>query len=187
LTTRREIQRVIADFTTAHQQLVAEYQALGRYPMNMPIEIRVTGLDRPGDCLVNGAQTTALSALSPRFGMPFDVAVWLDILTFPTTPYSNDYYSALERWMLRNYKPPYATVHPEWSKGWAYRPRRGAWSNASFLRELIPHEFTVRRPRAITWQTTVNRLKELDPHEVFTSPLLNTLMRPRIRRAVGRG
>jgi len=29
---------------------------------------------------------------------------------------------------------------------------------------------------------TVNRLQALDPHEIFTSPLLRTLMRPRGRR-----
>jgi len=32
----------------------------------------------------------------------------------------------------------------------------------------------------------MNQLQALDPHEVFTSPLLRTLMRPRVRRAVGR-
>jgi FAD/FMN-containing dehydrogenase len=186
LTTRHQVQRVIAEFTTVYQQLVDDYRALGRYPMNMPVEIRVTGLDRPGDCLVNGAQPTALSALAPRPGMPWDVAVWLDILTFPTTAYADDYYGEIERWMLRNYKPPYATVHPEWSKGWAYTARRGAWTNRSFLHRLIPHEFTVRRPRAITWRTTVNQLQAFDPHEVFTSPLLRTLMRPRIVRGVAR-
>jgi len=113
LTSRHQVQRVITEFAAAYQRLVAEYRALDRYPMNMPVEIRVTGLDRPDDCLVEGAQPTALSALAPRPGMPWDVAVWLDILTFPTTAYSDDYYSEIERWMLGNYKPPYATVHPE--------------------------------------------------------------------------
>jgi hypothetical protein len=57
--------------------------------------------------------------------------------------------------------------------------RRGAWTDRRFLRGQIPHEFTVGRTHGITWQTTVNRLHALDPHEIFTSPLLRTLMRPR--------
>ena len=48
LTSRASIQQVIYDFITYYQSQVAAYQADGNYPMNGPVEIRVTGLDTPG-------------------------------------------------------------------------------------------------------------------------------------------
>ena len=49
LTSRANIQQVIYDFITFYENQVAAYQAEGNYPMNGPVEIRVTGLDVPGD------------------------------------------------------------------------------------------------------------------------------------------
>src|SRR5262249_30968275 len=69
--------------------------------------------------------------------MPWDVAVWLDILTVPSTASADDYYGKIERWMQGNYNPPYENVHPEWSKGWAYTASRGAWTNRRFLQRRI--------------------------------------------------
>ena len=45
LTNRSNIQQVIYDFTNFYESQVALYQAQGNYPMNGPVEIRVTGLD----------------------------------------------------------------------------------------------------------------------------------------------
>mgnify|MGYP003329200700 CR=1 FL=1 len=62
---RAELQRVLSEF---HQQYVSMQQAYrdrGEYPMNCPVEIRVTGIDRPEDCLVPGAQVPLLSAARP--------------------------------------------------------------------------------------------------------------------------
>ena len=88
LTSRANVQRVVNDFFVAHQARVAAYQAAGNYPMNGPVEIRVTGLDNPADiglaASVGGGQ---LSALRTRPDHPeWNVAVWFDILTIPGTP-----------------------------------------------------------------------------------------------------
>jgi len=49
LTSRSNIQRVVNEFVTRYQARIAAYQAVGNYPMNGPVEIRVSGLDQPAD------------------------------------------------------------------------------------------------------------------------------------------
>jgi hypothetical protein len=118
-----------------------------------------------------------LSALSPRSDHPnWDVAVWLDILSFPGTPAANGAYREIERWVFANYRPPYATVRPEWSKGWAYT-ERGAWTNRRMITRTLPRAFSVARPPDRTWDAAVRTLHRLDPHGLFTSPLLRLLLR----------
>jgi hypothetical protein len=51
LTRRRDVQRVISEFIGRYTAVVAAYRAQGLYPLNMPVEIRVTGLDDPRDML----------------------------------------------------------------------------------------------------------------------------------------
>ena len=139
--------------------------------MNMPVEIRVTGLDDPRHVGVDDARPALLSALAPRADHPeWDVAVWLDILSFPGTPAADRAYRDIERWVFANYRPPYAMARPEWSKGWAYTAR-GAWTNRGIIERTVPRTF---RPH---WGGAVGSLDRLDPHGVFTSPLLRGLLR----------
>jgi FAD/FMN-containing dehydrogenase len=181
LTRRRDVQRVISEFVGRYRDVVARYRARDLYPFNMPVEIRVSGLDHPRDIGVDGAQPALLSALSPRRDHPeWNVAVWLDILSFPGTPGANRAYRDIERWMFANYRPPYATIRPEWSKGWGYT-ERGAWTNHRMITRTLPHEFRVARPRDRTWDAAVSTLDRLDPHGVFTSPLLRSLLPPAVR------
>ena len=173
LTRRRDVQRVISEFADRYRAVVARYRAQGLYPLNMPVEIRVTGLDHPRDVGVDGAQPALLSALSPRPDHPeWDVAVWLDILTLPGTPAANRAYRDIERWVFANYRPPYAAARPEWSKGWAYT-QRGGWTNRRIIERTVPHAFRPER----NWDAAVRTLDRLDPHAVFTSPLLRSLLR----------
>ena len=51
------IQQVVSDFYTYYTNLVNQYAANGQYPMNGPIELRVTGLDVASDVAMSGAQT----------------------------------------------------------------------------------------------------------------------------------
>jgi FAD/FMN-containing dehydrogenase len=177
LTRRRDVQRVISEFVARYREVVARYRAWGHYPLNMPVEIRVSGLDHPRDMGVDGAVPALLSALSPRSDHPnWDVAVWLDILSFPGTPAANGGYREIERWVFANYRPPYATVRPEWSKGWAYT-ERGAWTNRRMITRTLPRAFSVARPPDRTWDAAVRTLDRLDPHGLFTSPLLRVLLR----------
>jgi FAD/FMN-containing dehydrogenase len=178
LTRRRDVQRVISEFVARYREVVAGYRAQGLYPLNMPLEIRVTGLDHPRDVGVDGAQRALLSALAPRADHPgWDVAVWLDILSFPGTPAADQAYRDIERFVFANYRPPYATVRPEWSKGWAYT-ERGAWTDQQMIR-TIPRSFRGARRKHETWNAAVRTLDRLDPHGVYTSPLLRSLLRER--------
>jgi FAD/FMN-containing dehydrogenase len=170
LTRRRDVQRVISEFVERYTTVVSRYRARGLYPLNMPVEIRVTGLDDPRAIGVDGAQPALLSPLARRGDHPkWDVAVWLDILSFPGTPAANRAYRDIERWVFANYRPPYAMVRPEWSKGWAYTAR-GAWRSRAMIEHTIPGAFR-------GWDAAVRTLDRLDPHAVFTSPLLRTLLR----------
>jgi len=70
ITSRASIQQVVSDFYTQYSSLLSSYAAQGQYPMNGPIEIRITGLDKPSDALVSGAQSPILSSLRPRPDQP---------------------------------------------------------------------------------------------------------------------
>jgi FAD/FMN-containing dehydrogenase len=173
LTSRANIQRVVSEFVAAYQDLLTAYQADGRYPVNGPVEIRVTGLDQPADAGVPGARPPGLSALRPRPDHPeWTVAVWLDLLTLPASPYVDEFYRKLEEFVLTNYTG-YAMVRPEWSKGWAYTDT-GAWADQTVLTGTIPAAY--RQGPDPSWDATLATLNRLDPHRIFTNPFLDTLL-----------
>jgi FAD/FMN-containing dehydrogenase len=177
LTRRRDIQRVVSDFVAYYERVVARYRNRGQYPMNGPVEVRVTGLDHARDAGAR-AQPALLSAVSPRGDFPqWDVAVWLDILSFPGTPAANSAYREIERWAFSHYRPPYATVRPEWSKGWAYTAS-SAWTDRPTIAGTIPAAYRIARPPQQRWNAAVRTLNRLDPHGVFMSPLLSSLLHP---------
>ena len=70
ITSRANIQQVVSDFYTQYTSRLALLPGQGQYPMNGPIEIRVTGLDQPADVLVSGAQSPILSSVRPRPDQP---------------------------------------------------------------------------------------------------------------------
>ena len=176
LTSRANIQQVIYDFTTFYENQVAAYQADGNYPMNGPVEIRVTGLDEPSDVMIASATTPQLSALRPRPDQPeWDVAVWFDILTMPGTPTSDQFYQDIEQWMFTNYTGSYAAVRPEWSKGWAYTDT-SAWSNATMLSTTIPAAINAGQSVGDNWTSALATLDTYDPCKVFSNAFLNSFM-----------
>jgi FAD/FMN-containing dehydrogenase len=176
LAARQDIQRVVSEFCAAYRELLARYQAAGRFPMNGPIEIRVTGLDRAGEVLLPGAQEPRLSALRPRPDRPeWDCAVWLNALTFPGTPGENEFKTELEGWVLGNYTEPYACVRVEWAKGWAFTGQ-GAWTSPDRLGRHVPASFDRGQPPGDGWASALAALDRLDPHRVFSNPFLDRLM-----------
>jgi FAD/FMN-containing dehydrogenase len=176
LTRRRDVQRVISDFVAQYRSLIAAYRARGQYPASGPLEIRVTGLDDPAHVGVPGAQAPTLSAVAPRADHPeWDVAVWLDVLTFPDTPHANAFMRDVEQWVLRTYVAPYAAVRPEWSKGWAYSSS-APWSNRTVLRTTIPAAYRAGRTRRNDWDWTRATLDAADPHRVFSNTFLDVLL-----------
>ena len=175
LTSRANVQRAINEFVQFYQNRISAYQALNEYPMNGPVEIRVTGLDQPSDAGA-GAIVPTISALKPRPDHPeWDTAVWFDILTLPGTPLADQFYREIEQWMLSNYSGSYATVRPEWSKGWAYT-NSAAWQDSTMLGTTIPNLYRDGQPATSNWDTAHNTLNQYDPQRIFSSPLLDQLL-----------
>ncbi len=175
ITSRASIQQVVSDFYTQYSNLLSSYAAQGEYPMNGPIEIRVTGLDNPSDALVSGAQSPILSSLRPRPDQPgWDTAVWLDMGTLPVTAGFSAFYADMEAWIWRNYTGSYACVRPEWSKAWACTSA-APWTNTTILGSTIPAAVSAGQPSDDGWSTAVSILTSYDPNSVFSSPFLDTL------------
>lgn len=176
ITSRANVQRAINDFYVMYSAKLAAYQAAGQYPMNGPVEIRVTGLDQPGDAVgISGAPSPQLSALRPRPDHPeWNVAVWFDILTIPGTLYAAQFYSEVEQWMYANYAS-YGAVRVEWSKGWAYTTS-GAWTNSTAIGSTIPNSLRTGQAAGDNWDAAAATLDQFDPARLFTSPLLDTLL-----------
>ncbi|MEW1647853.1 cholesterol oxidase substrate-binding domain-containing protein [Streptomyces sp. NPDC091219] len=170
LTSRAQVQRVVHEFTAFYRKRLAAYAALGRFPVNGTVEIRVTGLDRPADAELPGARTPLLSALRPSTEHPeWDTAVWLDVLTLPGTPHAEEFLRELERFLLRSYDGTDALARVEWSKGWAYTERAG-WSDEEVLGTVIPGSFG-----EAVWGRAAGTFDRLDPHGVFGNAFLDRL------------
>ena len=101
---REDVQRVLHDFYRKYTSLMTSYRAAGRYPINGPLEIRMSGLDHATDAGAPASSIPTLSALHPRKDHPeWDTAVWVDVMTVPGTPHADDFYRDLERWMFRHF------------------------------------------------------------------------------------
>ena len=168
LTRRDQVQRVCHEYLVEHMRLRDGFQAAGRYPMTMPVEIRVTGLDHAADLGRSGAVAPLISSAAPRSDHPdWDCAVWLSAATLPGSPGMFEFSRALEQWALTNYQGDYAAIRPEWSKGWAYT-HKGAWSD-----DEVMHCYRDTFPG---WDAAVRGLDALDPHRVFSNSSLDRLM-----------
>ncbi|MFE5396211.1 cholesterol oxidase substrate-binding domain-containing protein [Streptomyces sp. NPDC056568] len=174
LTRRADLQWVVSQFADFYRTLLARYAARGEYPVNGQVEIRVTGLEDPAVCGVPGARPPLLSALRPRPDRPdADIAVWIDILSLPTTPALHRFYRDIEQFLLA-LDGDRATVRVEWSKGWAYTDT-AAWSDPDVLTRTVPA--ALRAGGGPGWDEAVATLNRLDPHHVISSPFLDALLR----------
>ncbi|MFF4360153.1 cholesterol oxidase substrate-binding domain-containing protein [Streptomyces sp. NPDC001604] len=171
LTTRAQVQRVVAEFTSFYRERLAAYAALGRFPVNGSVEIRVTGLDDPADAGLDGARAPLLSALRRSDTHPeWDTAVWLDVLTLPGTPYAEAFLRELEQFLLRAFDGEHALTRVEWSKGWAYTDA-AAWSDEEVLGTTVPASLG-----EAAWGQAAGILDRLDPHRVFGNGFLDRLL-----------
>ncbi|MGW1555423.1 cholesterol oxidase substrate-binding domain-containing protein [Streptomyces sp. NPDC002144] len=172
LTTRAQVQRVVSEFTSYYRERLSAYAAVGRFPVNGSVEIRITGLDDPADAELAGARAPLLSAMRQSAEHPeWDTAVWLDVLTLPGTPYADAFLRELERFLLRTYDGEHALTRVEWSKGWAYTDE-AVWSDAEVLDTAVPASFGES-----VWGQAAGILDRLDPHRVFGNPFLDRLLR----------
>jgi FAD/FMN-containing dehydrogenase len=176
ITSRASIQQVVSDFYAQYTSRLSYYQGQGHYPMNGPVEIRVTGLDRPGDSVASGAQSPILSSVRPRPDHPeWDVAVWLDMGTLPVTSGFSQFYADMEAWIWSHYTGSYATVRPEWSKAWACTAA-GPWTDSTVLGSIIPAAVSAGRAAGDGWAAAKSILASYDPAAVFSNPFLDTLL-----------
>ncbi|MHA6765038.1 cholesterol oxidase substrate-binding domain-containing protein [Streptacidiphilus sp. PAMC 29251] len=176
LCARSDVQRVVSEFYTYLNGALNTYKARGQYPMNGPWEVRVTGLDNPADSGVTGAVQPLLSALRPRPDHPtWDTAVWMDLLTIPGTPQSQQFYRETEQWVLGNYTGNYAAVRPEWSKGWAYNGT-AAWTDPTIIGSTIPAAYRAGQPSGSNWDTALSILDRYDPNRVYSNTFLDGLL-----------
>ncbi len=179
---KKDVQQSIADFTAEFTRLLLKYQGDNKFPINAPLEIRVTGLDDPSKVsvapgtTVTGPVISALSMSSTDIDNGWDTALWLDVLTLPATPSSNEFYLELETWLEQRFTGTAGMVMPEWSKGWAYTAQ-GAWKNQQFLTN-IRQRLTTGRGADDNWNWEVSTLKKYDPDALFTNPFLDELMTP---------
>lgn len=172
LTSRDQVQRVVAEFTAFYRERLTAYAALGRFPVNGSVEIRVTGLDEPADAELAGAQAPLLSALRPDSGHPeWDTAVWLDVLTLPGTPHAEAFLRELEQFLLDHHDGTDALTRVEWSKGWAYT-RDAVWDDEEVLGTVVPASLGEG-----AWGQAAGILDRLDPHGVFGNAFLDRLFR----------
>ncbi|MGH3245003.1 MAG: cholesterol oxidase substrate-binding domain-containing protein [Trebonia sp.] len=175
ITSRASIQQVVSDFYAQYTSRLNYYAGLGQYPMNGPVEIRVTGLDHPADAATAGAQSPILSSVRPRPDHPdWDVAVWLDMGTLPVTAGFSQFYADMESWIWGHYTGSYATVRPEWSKAWACTAS-GPWTSTALLGSTIPAAVSAGQASGDGWATAVSILAGYDPGKVFSNPFLDTM------------
>jgi hypothetical protein len=176
---KADVQQAVHDFTAKYVDLINSYALNGQYPVNSPLEIRVTSLDDPakvGMPAGTTAESPVISALSydeEAKNNNWDVAVWFDVLTVPGTPHSNDFYQELEEWVQSRFNGAAGRPMPEWSKGWAYTTN-GPWTNSAYL-ESIRQMLTTCRGDSDNWNYEVATLAKYDKFNLFTDELLGAL------------
>ena len=176
ITNRENIQLVVSQFVQFYNNLIHEYASQKKFPINAPLEIRVTGLDHTQTLGISNAEPPTLSVLKPIEGRPdLDTAVWFCSLSIPNTPNANNFMMTLENFLLTNYPPSLAIVRPEWSKGWAYTESSG-WSDKGIISTTIPNLYNIGA-QDNNWDFAISVFNKYDPKRVFTNPFHETLLR----------
>lgn len=176
-----QVQQAVADFATQFSSMLAAFQMKKLWPINSPLEIRVTALDDPSKIVAPAGQTATSPVISSLSVDPvvqnngWDVACWFDVLTLipPGDPQqAYPFYVELEEWFTTHFKDGFR-VCPEWSKGWAYTAS-GAWTSAPAI-QTIRDTFTTGRLTGDTWAWEVATLAKYDAANLFSNPFLAQL------------
>ena len=152
---RCDMQLAAAMFFQVLQGKLAEYEKAKRYPVNLTVEFRASGLD-------DGEQVGVLTSLplSPLFHDPstdYDAAVMIDVVTFPGTScfgqFANEMMQELRQKLVG------MRLMGEWSKGFAYGSNGAPWDDEEELRNI--------RQSLPLWNAVRDRFAQLDPDEMF--------------------
>jgi len=175
---KSQVQQAIADFTDQFSSMLAEFQKNNLWPINSPLEIRVTALDDPSKIVAPAGQTAQSPAISSLSVDPvvqqngWDVACWFDVLTVipegdPQKAYQ--FYAQFESWCYSHFGSGFR-VCPEWSKGWAYTDS-GAWTSTTAI-QTIHDTFTTGRTADDNWSWEVDTLAKYDSQNLFFNAFL---------------
>lgn len=177
LTSRDHVQQVVHDVTAQYAAMLDAYAGTGSYPVNGALEIRATGVDDPAKVAIPGAAAPLLSAVRPRADHPeWDTAIWVNVLTFPGTEGAAAFFAELEGWVRQRFtESSGACVRAEWSKAWGFTPA-GPWTDAPAISSGIPNGFRGAATGPDDWDEARARLAALDPHRIFSNPLLDRLL-----------
>lgn len=178
---RADVQKAVADFASQFLSMLAQYQNQNLYPINSPLEIRITGLDDPSKIVASAgpARSPVISSLSVDPVVQqngWDVAAWFDVLTVipPGDPQKAfQFYAQLEAWFASRFGSA-VRMMPEWSKGWAYTADKGPWTNAAMI-EAFKAQFTNGRAADDTWAWEVATLERYDASNLYSNPFLDQL------------
>jgi hypothetical protein len=179
---RAQVQQVASQFFTQVKSMLETQEGATppQYPINAAMEIRCTTVDRQNALPVPSSSPPALAAThSVTPGDPtLDTVIWLNLGTITGTPGSNEFYTALETWLIQTWGTPQPQqpnlLRPEWSKAWAYTAA-GPWTNAATI-QTIRAMYNQPTPTApLTLQWAKNTLAQYDAAHLFTNPLLDAL------------
>ncbi|NMM83648.1 FAD-linked oxidase [Rhodococcus sp. SRB_17] len=174
ITKRSNIARVVHEMTSWLNERMTHYASMGQYPVNMPFEVRLCGVDDQGEVMVDSAGAPDLSAVRPRADRgDWDTAIWMNVVSIPGTPGLSAFLREMERWMVANYSGGYATFRPEWSKGWAFT-EDAAYQDGEFLTRTVPATF--RAGGDGNWDFALATLDKYDPHRIFSNSFIDRFM-----------
>ena len=132
------VQRVVNALFEKYSEMLSRYEKQGLYPINGPLELRATTIDRSTDLEDSNWPPPGLSASAPAGTEALDTVLWFDVLTLPDTTGSGEFLMELETWLHdRFYGSEDVAIRPEWSKGWAYT-KAGPWKNMNVIQNYIP-------------------------------------------------
>ena len=182
---KQQVQQAVADVTNQFAKMVDKYHDMKLWPINSPLEIRVTALDDPskvGTASAPAAQSPVISSLSVDPIVrehAWDVACWIDVLTIipdgdPQKAY--EFYAEFESWIHHHFADGFR-VNPEWSKGWAYTAERGAWTNETII-DAARQTFTDGRSADDDWSWEQQALDKYDSAGLFFDSFLERLFGP---------
>ena len=172
-----DVQGVVNEFYKEFWNCLQSFNKLGHYPVNGAVEIRCTTIDRQKDLNIEGARPPALAA-THWVGTPGadkdTVVLWLDVLSFPDTPWSYPFFQKLEQWMIDTWDKRYPNrLRPEWSKGWAYT-EEGPWTNHKLITEWVPRVYNAAADK-LTFNWAKQTLAKYDRAGIFTNSFLDEL------------
>lgn len=175
---RGDVQAAASAFYVQFTTMLESYRRADNYPINGPVELRFTTVDRQTDLGVPGASPPSLAAthsVDPG-DATLDTVFWVDALTLPGTPHSNEFFVELETWMRSTWGSSTPNrLRPEWSKGWAYTADGGPWTQPDLIGSEIPAAYDQGPDAPLTFAWTRQTLAKYDAHNLFTNAFLGSL------------